>query len=205
MATKCLDEIANEMAKGDTCVSGVSTSATQSLEKSESDSQNTKEESKEAEKSPTKDNSCEESSDKCAAAQGSPSKETDTAEQQQGASASHGDSVSGRGALAKDSATNWITRSVNAGHAIMWPPGMTPSTGPTLLTGVKLGDSDVLVDDLMEWKRKFESASLENHSEFLQNAQLPVASTVANHPMEAAAWENGYVPESRHKAYLLIS
>ena len=43
----------------------------------------------------------------------------------------------------------------------------------------------------MEWERKFESASLEKHMEFLQNAQLPVA----NHPMEAAACESGYVPE----------
>ena len=34
---------------------------------------------------------------------------------------------------------------------------MTPSTGPTLLTGVKLGDSDLLVDNLIEWERKFVS------------------------------------------------
>ena len=33
-----------------------------------------------------------------------------------------------------------------------------------------------LVDDLMEWERKFESG---------------------NHPMEAAARENGYVPEAQ--------
>ena len=39
---------------------------------------------------------------------------------------------------------------MNAGHDLMWPPGMTPSTGPTLLTGVKLGDSDHLVDDLTQ-------------------------------------------------------
>ena len=56
-----------------------------------------------------------------------------------------------------------------------------------------MGDSDILVDDLMEWERKFESANLENHIQFLQNAQLPAA----NHPMEAAAWESGYVPETR--------
>ena len=67
---------------------------------------------------------------------------------------------------------------------------MPSSTGPTLLTGVKLGDSDHLVDDLMEWERKFESANLENHVQFLQDAQL----VVANHPMEAAAWENWLCP-----------
>ena len=44
----------------------------------------------------------------------------------------------------------------------------------------------------MEWERKFETASLENHKQFLRDAPL----TVGNHPMEAAAWENGYVPEA---------
>ena len=75
----------------------------------------------------------------------------------------------------------------------MWPQGMTPSTGPTLLTRVKLGNEDNLVDDLMEWEGKFENASLHNHTQFLRNAQL----TAGNHPMEAAAWENGYVPEAQ--------
>ena len=93
---------------------------------------------------------------------------------------------------AKDQSKNWVTRFVNAGHDIMWPPGMTSSTGPTLLTGVKLGDSEHFVDDLMEWERKFESANLENHTQFLQNAQL----TAGNHPMEAAAWD-GYIPEAQ--------
>ena len=27
-----------------------------------------------------------------------------------------------------------MTHFVNAGHPLMWPPDMTPSTGPTLLT-----------------------------------------------------------------------
>ena len=70
---------------------------------------------------------------------------------------------------------------------------MTPSTGPTLLTGVKLGDEDRFVDDLLEWERKFENANLDDHMQFLRIAQL----TVGNHPTEAAAWENGYVPETQ--------
>ena len=69
---------------------------------------------------------------------------------------------------------------------------MTPTTGPTLLTGVKVGESDHLIDDLMEWERKFETANLEDHKQFLQDTQL----TAGDHPMEAAAWENGYVPEA---------
>ena len=92
----------------------------------------------------------------------------------------------------KDSSQSWITRVVKAGHDLLWPSGMTPTTGPTLLTGVKVGESDHLIDDLMEWERKFETANLENHKKFLRDAQL----TVGNHPMEAAAWENGYVPEA---------
>ena len=65
---------------------------------------------------------------------------------------------------------------MNAGHDILRPPGMTPSTGPTLLTGVKISDADHLVDDLMEWERKFEAANLDNHMQFLRNAQLTVGS-----------------------------
>ena len=82
---------------------------------------------------------------------------------------------------------------MNAGHHVLWPQGMTPSTGPTLLTGVKLGDEDRFVDDLMEWERKFENVIWDDHVQFLRNAQL----TAEVHPMEAAAWENGYVPEAQ--------
>ena len=55
-----------------------------------------------------------------------------------------------------------------------------------------MGDSDHLIDDLREWERKFESANLEKHKQFLQDAQL----TVGDNPLEATAWENGYVPEA---------
>ena len=53
--------------------------------------------------------------------------------------------------------------------------------------------SDHLIDSLMEWERKFESADLEKHKQFLQEAQLPVCDS----PLEATAWENGFVPEAR--------
>ena len=45
----------------------------------------------------------------------------------------------------------------------------------------------------MEWERRLENANLDNHMQFLRNAQL----TAMNHPMEATAWENGYVPEAQ--------
>ena len=45
----------------------------------------------------------------------------------------------------------------------------------------------------MEWERKFESADLEKHKQLLQEAQL----IACDNPLEATAWENGYVPEAR--------
>ena len=48
-----------------------------------------------------------------------------------------------------------------------------------------MGESDHLIDNLMEWERKFESADLENYKQFLQEAQL----TVCDNPLEATAWE----------------
>ena len=42
-------------------------------------------------------------------------------------------------------------------------------------------------------EHKLENANLDNHAQFLRNAQL----IVSNHPMEATAWENGYVPEAQ--------
>ena len=87
----------------------------------------------------------------------------------------------------------WVDRVNNAGHSILWPQSTTFSLGPTLLTGVKLGEEDRLVDDLLDWERGLENANLDNHMQFLQNAQL----TVSNHPMEATAWENGFVPEAQ--------
>ena len=94
---------------------------------------------------------------------------------------------------AREQPKAWVDRVVSAGHSILWPQSTTLSLGPTLLTGVKLGEEDRLVDDLMDWERKLENANLDNHAQFLRNVQL----TVSNHPMEATAWENGFVPEAQ--------
>ena len=66
------------------------------------------------------------------------------------------------------------------------------SASPTLLIGLTMATSDHLIDTLMEWERKFESADLEKHKQFLQEAKLPVCDS----PLEATAWENGFVPEA---------
>ena len=55
-----------------------------------------------------------------------------------------------------------------------------------------MGESDHLIDNLMEWERKFQSADLEKHKQFLRDTQL----AVGDNPLEATAWENGYVPEA---------
>ena len=74
----------------------------------------------------------------------------------------------------------------------MWPSSLSASRCPTLLTGVRQADTSGLVDDLLDWKRKFETASLENHTQYLRGKQF----LAANHPLEATAWENGFVPET---------
>ena len=74
----------------------------------------------------------------------------------------------------KDLTQSWINSVVNAGHDLLWPSGVAPTTGPTLLTGVKMSNSDYLIDHLMEWERKFESADLEKHKRFLRGKQLSV-------------------------------
>ena len=53
------------------------------------------------------------------------------------------------------------------------------SMSPTLLTGVKMGNEDCLIDDLMDWERRLENANLDNHQQFLRNAQL----AVSHHPI----------------------
>ena len=120
VAAKCLDEITKEMAKEDTCASGVSAAAIPSLEKGKSDSPKPEEESKTVENSADEKNSCNESTDTCATAQESSSKATDTATQQQDASASQdGPAPKKESDSAKDPSKNWITRFVNAGHDLL--------------------------------------------------------------------------------------
>ena len=171
MAASCLDEITKEMEKDE------------SRESHATD--------EDPAQGPTQ---CDQSAEADAVAQKCESKDVEMDKQQQDAVASEEktspvDSCDSTQNQSKD----WVDRVISAGHSILWPQNMTPSVGPTLLTGVKLGEEDRLVDDRMEWERKLENANLDSHMQFLRNAQL----TAANHPMEATAWENGYVPEAQ--------
>ena len=95
----------------------------------------------------------------------------------------------------EESGQDWVTRFLKGEHDLLWPNGLVSSTCPTLLTGLKMDTSDRLIDNLMEWERKFESANLEKHKQFLQEAQFPVCDSPLE--AEATAWENGFVPETR--------
>ena len=65
------------------------------------------------------------------------------------------------------------------------------STCPSLITTLALGASERLIDNLMESESKLESADLEGHEQFLQKAGLPICDS----PLEATAWENGFLPD----------
>ena len=168
MAANCLDEITKEMEKDES-----------------KDSHATEEESAQGQ------TQCDQSAEADAAAQKSESNDVEMDKQQQDAVASK-EKTSPKDSCdpAQGQSKDWVDRVISAGHSIF---SMTPSVGPTLLIGVRLGEEDRLVDDLMEWESKLENTNLDSHMQFLRNAQL----TAANHPMEATAWENGYVPEAQ--------
>ena len=90
---------------------------------------------------------------------------------------------------------NWITQpsGFKGTHDILWPSTPVASTSPSLITGLVLGEKERLVDNLMDWESKLESADLEGHKMFLEKAGLPICDS----PLEATAWENGFVPEAQ--------
>ena len=87
------------------------------------------------ETSADKVDSHEATTDQCAKAQGS-TQSSATAAMPSGAAAPAEESTKTEKDPVKDS-TNWIARLVKEGHDALWPTGMAPTTGPTLLTGVK--------------------------------------------------------------------
>ena len=191
MAACCLEEITAEMKKEEAEERHASSSShIQKAEKKESSQQMTSKATETATEGQT-------SGDQTTSTNTEASKSASTAEQ---ASAKPSDAVASN-EKTKDTDQSvpvpekpkaWVDRVVNAGHSILWPQSTMLSMSPTLLTGVKMGNEDCLVDDLMDWERRLENANLDNHQQFLRNAQL----AVSHHPMEATAWENGFVPEA---------
>ena len=199
VAVQCLKDIAKEQEVATTiaAISDATTTTCHDTQKSSNALSGSLASETKGESNPTpeesgdKVDSREATTDQRASAQG-PSQSSATAAMPSGAAAPAEESTKTEVDPAKDSSHNWIARLVKEGHDVLWPTGIAPTTGPTLLTGVKIGEAEHLIDNLMGWERKLESADPGKHKQFLQEAQL----TVRANPLEAAAWENGYVPEA---------
>ena len=149
MAVKCLDEIATEVAFVNAFIdtSGATAAASCHDDKqSTTDMFDFPEPEKEpktiVEESVGKNDSHKETADQCATAPDSSQPASSDTTQQQDASASRdGPNAKKESDSSMTSSQNWVTHFVNSGHDLLWPTGMTPTTGPTLLTGVKVGES----------------------------------------------------------------
>ena len=74
----------------------------------------------------------------------------------------HQDDVAASESCAQErSDQGWVTRFLKRDHDLLWPSEPISSASPTLLTGLTTDSTDHLIDNLMEWERKFESADLE--------------------------------------------
>ena len=89
-----------------------------------------------------------------------------------------------------ESHEDWFNRVTKEGQEVLWHPRASAKC-PTLLTGVK--SSDLKSIDTLGWEDKLETANLEKHAEYLRERQF----VVTPHPLEATAWENGFVPETQ--------
>ena len=121
----------------------------------------------------------------------SSSKEPEDTDQQQDATASSSNTVTKKKTESvSESHKDWFQRVTKEGQEVLWHP-RTSAKCPTLLTGVQ--SSDLKGMDTLGWEDKLETASLEKHAEYLRERQF----VVTPHPLEATAWENGFVPETQ--------
>ena len=72
---------------------------------------------------------------------------------------------------------------------MLWYPESTTRC-PTLLTGVQPANLKSL--ETLGWEDKLETADLEKHMDYLRGRQF----LALPHPLEATAWESGFVPET---------
>ena len=123
--------------------------------------------------------------------QESSSKEPENSDQQQDASASSSDPTTKKKTESvSESHEAWFNRVTSAGQDVLWHPKASAMC-PTLLTGIELSDPTKI--DTLGWEDKLETANLEKHAEYLRERQF----AVTPHPLEATAWENGFVPETQ--------
>ena len=88
-----------------------------------------------------------------------------------------------------ESHEDWLSRVTKAGQEVLWHPKPT-TRSPTLLTGVQPSNLKSL--ETLGWEDKLETADLEKHMDYLRGRQF----LALPHPLEATAWENGFVPET---------
>ena len=91
--------------------------------------------------------------------------------------------------LVSESHEDWFSRVTKAGQEVLRYPGPTTRC-PMLLTGVQPANLKSL--ETLGWEDKLETADLEKHMEYLRGRQF----LALPHPLEATAWENGFVPET---------
>ena len=88
-----------------------------------------------------------------------------------------------------ESHEDWFSRVTGAGQEVLRYPGPTTRC-PMLLTGVQPATLKSL--ETLGWEDKLETADLEKHMDYLRGRQF----LALPHPLEATAWESGFVPET---------
>ena len=120
----------------------------------------------------------------------SSSENPDATNQQQDANASSTDTATKQKTKSvSESHEDWFSRVTKEGQEVLWYPKASARC-PTLLTGVQ--PSNLKGMETSGWEDKLESADLEKHAEYLRGRKF----VALPHPLEATAWENGFVPET---------
>ena len=120
----------------------------------------------------------------------SSSENPDATNRQQDANASSTDTATKQKTKSvSESHEDWFSRVTREGQEVLWYPKASARC-PTLLTGVQ--PSNLKGMETSGWEDKLESADLEKHAEYLRGRKF----VALPHPLEATAWENGFVPET---------
>ena len=90
---------------------------------------------------------------------------------------------------ASESHKDWFSRVTKEAQEVLWPL-VSSGQSPTLLTGMQPSDLKSL--ETFKWEDRLETADLEKHSNYLRGRHF----VALPHPLEATAWENGFVPET---------
>ena len=95
----------------------------------------------------------------------------------------------------RDASYDWILKSSDfrGTHKLVWSSPQDCLSTSSLVTGLNVLGKDNFNAGLHEWKQAMGSGDLEKYCKLVSNANLQES----DNPMEATAWENGFVPEGR--------